>query len=280
MHPDLSAELWPAASRRRDIGAFLQDFGQDWPALLDSPAWQIATQLSAELERRGAAAAALDSEPAFHNREHICDVLLALRLLLRHAPELSLSDTSALLIAMIAHDFDHPGRPNTSRRELEARAWHDIATVLTPLPDQQRSSIRHLILSTDPAEYPRLQRPMASSRARNARAQIAIAADLMASILPLRGFYLGHRLAQELSTAGHPAAQNMATLEGRAAFLSRCPPLGNAAEKLGLQQLINAQLQLIAKLSAHDLRRPWSPEWGAAFATQVEKLGSSQMSCN
>lgn len=280
MHPDLSAELWPATSRRRDLGACLQDFGRDWPALLDSPAWQIATQLSAELESRGEAAAALGSEPAFHNREHICDVLTALRLLMQHAPELSLSDKSALLIAMIAHDFDHPGRPNTSRRELEVRAWHDIAPVLTPLPVQHRSSIRHLILSTDPAEYPRLQRQLASSSARIARTQIAIAADLMASILPLRGFYLGHRLAQELIKAGHQAAKNIGTLEGRAGFLSRCPPLGKAADSLGLNQLIKAQLQLISSLSIPDRARPWSPDWGETFAAEVEKLGSDQMSRN
>lgn len=269
MHPALSADIWPAASRRRDLMAHLQPFGDDWPELLAHPAWPVAVQLLAQVEAEGAVAALAGGEPAFHNREHVGDVLDALLLLMREEPALGVEDKAVLLVAMIAHDFRHPGRPNRTLRELESAAYRAAQPALTGLSAREKRRVEHLILSTDPKGYDRLARPLVHGRTAQACAQMAVAADLLASVLPLRGFYLGHQLAQELGAAGDAKARGVGTLAGRAAFLAHCPPLGAAAHRLGLDRLVEVQLALIAALDPPLRHRSWSPAWGEAFAANV-----------
>lgn len=267
MHPSLSADFWPASARRLPLSDCLSRFAARWPALVSLPAWQVAHELADWLEENGTKG----DEPQFHNREHIADVLMSLEILVAAEPiTWDLTDVASLLVAMIAHDFAHPGRPNQSRRELEAKACRDIAGRLTALPSVQQRQIYHIILSTDPADYTRFTRPLSSGDKAQKLARIGVSADLLASILPLRGFYLGHQLAQELSVAQHPAAEHIGTLNGRAGFLANCPRLSAGAEKIGLNQLINAQLRVISTLNSAARARIWSPNWGNEFAARVE----------
>jgi hypothetical protein len=269
MHPALASDVWPAFSRRQPLSECLVRFLEDWPDLRATREWQIAVDLASAVEEQGSRAAVQDDELAFHNREHIFDVLSGLHCLCRHYPDrLPVSDLSVLLIAMIGHDFQHNGKANQSPRELEHVACLSIEPFLSLVDPDLRRQIVHLILSTDPAGYGRLARGLGTAAQR--RARLAVEADLFASLLPLRGFYLGNRLADEILPSNTMAANSLRTLQGRHFFLQNHSPRSAASINLGLPQLVATQLDVIRSLTQEERERPWSENWGNAFANQVE----------
>lgn len=219
-------------------------------------------------------------ELAYHNRDHVRDVLLALNLLVEACPDsLSAEDMHLTVLAMVGHDLGHDGLPNRTPRELETQSWEMVRDLLAPLALGHRASrrISSIILMTDPKDYPRLAR-----RRRNSvlatQIGLAVDADLFASLLPSRGFMLGACLADEQVRAGLPQAKSLATLQGRSGFLKFAPLLSDASRSLGMQGLIDAQLSVIDQLGEVDRLRPWTPSWGEAFTGLVHeqlKAGSS-----
>ncbi|MEY3659070.1 MAG: 35-cyclic nucleotide phosphodiesterase [Pseudomonadota bacterium] len=270
MHPELTSDAWPAFSRRQSLTDCLAWFLEDWPSLRHSREWPIAVDLASAVEAQGCSAAIRNEELAFHNREHIFDVLSGLYCLCRYSPDtLSISDVSVLLIAMIGHDFLHNGEANQSLRERERVSCTSIEPFLSRLEPHLRRQIVHLILSTDPAGYGRLMRDLDTSAQR--RARLAVDADLFASLLPLRGFYLGNCLADEIFPSDVKSANSLRTLQGRYSFLQSYSPRSSAACSLGLPGLVAAQLDVILSLTPEERRRPWSDSWGHVFADQVRR---------
>lgn len=211
------------------------------------------------------------AELAFHNRDHVHDVLTGLHCLCRHLAEpLPLTDLAALLVAMIGHDFGHSGCANRTPRELEKIAWHRTSHFVETTQPLWQRRVAHIILSTDPADYARLARPLSTAAQR--RAQLAVEADLFASLLPLRGFYLGSRLADEILPSNPDLAERLRTLEGRLAFLKTCKPHSSAAIRLGLADIVTAQIRVIQSLTPPERSRSWSPEWGEDFAARVSTI--------
>ena len=100
-------------------------------------------------------------------------------------------------------------------------------------------------------------------------AQMAVEADLFASIQPERGFYLGFQLSREMALYDPSLAARLQTLDGRMRFLQHCPVLSPAARALGLDRLVRAQITLISQLPKAARTQPWSAEWGRDYAARV-----------
>jgi hypothetical protein len=245
-----------------------------------TPLETLIKSLSDQVEADGQRRAEQGSELAYHNREHVKDVLVALKLLADTAPiALAAEDLHLTILAMVGHDLGHDGLPNRSPRQLELQSSQMVCSLLdrSTLGHQRCRRLRTIILMTDPKDYPRLAQ---RSRRSVLSTQIALAvdADLFTSLLPSRGFLLGARLAEEQVHAGLPQAISLATLQGRAGFLKFAPLLSNAIRSLGMQDLVDAQLSVIQRLGEADRLRPWTPSWGDEFTGLVHdhlQAGSS-----
>lgn len=90
--------------------------------------------------------------PAYHNRQHVCEVMLVAAFLGRlHG--LSASDRQLLLLAALVHDLDHPGRPQrdfVAERHAVLRSQPFLAGGRVPPAGQQR--LVALVLATEPYE--------------------------------------------------------------------------------------------------------------------------------
>ncbi len=271
LNSPIAEDMWPAASRCPDITERLSDLAGQWPDLEANSLWSVAIALAAKAQSMGEDAAANEGELPYHNRDHVEDVLRALALLFTYAPTpLSVDKRAMLIVAMLAHDFGHPGRPNHHAYELEWQAWHAAKTLLDGQSTTVRRGILQLILSTDPASYARLGR--AGSPMHRHLAQMAVEADLFASIQPQRGFYLGFQLSREMAPHDPSLAAKLQTLDGRMRFLQHCRVLSPPARALGLDRLVRAQINLIAQLPKAARTRPWSADWGREYAAQVAAL--------
>lgn len=89
---------------------------------------------------------------AYHNRQHVCEVMLAAAFLGRlhrlAAPQLQL-----LLLAALVHDLDHPGRPGphfAAERHAVLRAQPFLQGAGVPPEAQQQ--LAALVLATEPNE--------------------------------------------------------------------------------------------------------------------------------
>lgn len=266
--PQYGFEMWPASPRHADVTDCLAALAAKWPDICATPIWPVALALAEKVEQMGRQAASLGHELPYHNRDHVADVLLALSALFQPAAtSLSVTDKALLVTAMLAHDLGHAGRLNSHRYELEWQAWQATAPLLAALPTRMQRAILHIILSTDPASYARLNRELPGKYRHIA--QIAVEADLWASIQPERGFYLGAQLGRELASSDPALAARLQSLDGRLRFLRHCPVRSLEACALGLDRLVTAQISLISQMSALERRRAWSPEWGRAYAAQV-----------
>lgn len=264
----VSSTLWPAAPRRQNIVQCLDDLAVHHPAMRAEPAWSIACALAAQVEDSGAQAAVRQGELPYHNREHLTDVLLALGLLFDHATlQLTAGQKVMLVIAMLAHDLDHPGRSNAYPYELEEHAWRQASGHFSGQTPAWRRRVRHIILSTDPRSYHRLDRAILPRQ--RVLVHMAVEADLYASLQPARGFYLGHQLSLELLAHNPQLAAHLDTLEGRLRFLQHCKAHSVAAAALQLNEVIAAQISVIRQLPSEARMRPWSTQWGQDYAAMV-----------
>ena len=247
----------------RLLGAEEQTVRTPLEALIKSPSDQVEADGQRRAER--------GCELAYHNREHVKDVLVALKLLADAAPNaLAAEDLHLTILAMVGHDLGHDGLPNRSPRQLEIQSSQMVCSLMDPstLGHQRLRRLRTIILMTDPKDYPRLAQRSRSS-VLSTQIALAVDADLFTSLLPSRGFLLGARLAEEQVHAGLPHAISLATLQGRAGFLKFAPLLSAAIKSLGMQALIDAQLAVIQRLSEAERLRPWTPDWGDEFAGLV-----------
>lgn len=269
MHPNFAPNLWPATSRLRPLPDALLRLSARWPALANAPIWTCARTLAETMEAEGKRQEIEGGELPYHNREHVCDVLMALETLAEHeCPALPVEDIALLAFTLLAHDYGHDGTQNRFRRELETRTLALIAPHLVGLDAKLRRSVQHLILSTDPSSYGRLARALTTRSQRLAR--LVVDADLLASLLPLRGFYLGNRLADELAPHQPQLAARLRTLDGRHTFLNNCAAHSIAAQHMGLDRVIRAQITTIEAMSAADRERAWSHDWGQHFQRCVD----------
>jgi hypothetical protein len=181
----------------------------------------------------------LDWEPNYHSRSHFKDVCIALSLLIQSQaaftnspaahPALSISAKEAwiLLFCAIGHDFGHDGRINTSPFELEKRSISHIKHWLstTNYPSTEMNGllgyVEPVVLSTDPKNFQTLLTKKINQNRSDLMALLMVEADLMASVLPVRGALLSRNLAMEWKQNYPDMAKSVNSIEGRIGFLER-----------------------------------------------------------
>ena len=181
----------------------------------------------------------LNWEPNYHSRSHFKDVCIALSLLIQsqaaftNSPaahrSLSISAKEAwiLLFCAIGHDFGHDGTINTSPFELEKRSIshikHWLSTTNYPLTEMNGllGYVEPVVLATDPKNFQTLLTKKINQNRTDLMALLMVEADLMASVLPVRGALLSRNLAMEWKQNYPDMAKSVNSIEGRISFLER-----------------------------------------------------------
>lgn len=232
-----------------------------------APVLACMQALAQAIESDGQVRAGQGLEPAYHNRLHMADALLALTALLletrrdrtNSAPTAhSSSHTSSAgpahnewlaILAMLGHDFLHDGTVNKTPSELEWRSVRKLQPLLGAHGVAARDAevIQHLILQTDPVG-------VAASHQKIAGRDFVIddldcltvlvqEADILASSLPGVGQDLTQQLAQEWALFDVPRAEQVLTAKGRLGFLRFGGLFSSpASQRLGLGEMRAAQM--------------------------------------
>lgn len=202
-------------------------------------------------------------EPAYHNRLHVADTVVALTLLLLalrnkqpagSAPSICQPSHGEWLVmlAMLAHDLMHDGRINRRPGEMETLSWRALLPLLkrhgVAAPDQ--AALRHLILMTDPTQVAACHAKMAlrefSIHQLDALVVLMEEADILVSSLPELGRQLTVQLSREWASCAPERAQALLQPQGRLGFLRHAALFSSpAAVQLGLPQIRQAQIDAL-----------------------------------
>jgi hypothetical protein len=181
----------------------------------------------------------LNWEPNYHSRSHFKDVCVALSLLIQSqasianspathsASTISSEEAWILLFCAIGHDFGHDGTINTSPFELEKKSIshikHWLSTTNYPATEMNGllNYVEPIILATDPKNFQSLLTKKIDQNRTDLMALLMVEADLMASILPVRGALLSRNLAMEWNQNYPDMAKLVNSIEGRIGFLER-----------------------------------------------------------
>lgn len=203
-------------------------------------------------------------EPKYHNREHTKEVCISLFLLLNveesdrlnwsqrdqiQWPKFNLYEKSLLLIAGLAHDFQHNGNVNQKDAELEIRSIDAIReTILKHLSTSDMDTISTLILATEFKKVHMIHFSIQQNKVKKPipfieRAKIILTeADVCASVLPQYGEVLAKKLAEEWKRAGLKNSEQLILKSGRRDFLSQVSFSSPHARSLGLNGVVEEQL--------------------------------------
>lgn len=214
------------------------------------------------VEQEGARLARVDDEPAYHNRLHISDTLVALTALLLQQRKADKRPAKAalsihewqMLLAICSHDLLHTGGINRHTSELEARSL----AALTPLMhghgvwDEDQAAVAYMILQTDPslvkASHHQVRATSFSLERLACRTVLIQEADILASALPGIGEALTVKLSQEWSKIDAQRGQSLLSVPARLFFLNEMALFTSpASHHLGLPGVIERQ---VATLSA------------------------------
>lgn len=212
--------------------------------------------LSALMEHEGRALARTQQEPPYHNRLHTADTLVALTALLLRSRALDQAGAikhSAFewlgLLAMLGHDFRHPGQINRFQQEIESATVAQLRPVMRDcglsVSDQQH--VAELILFTDPLQAPPLHQKWRNPQHFDLQQLECMAilleeADILASCLPETGPALGQSLKREWQPLHFVAAQSVATPAGRRQFLESSLFSSPASRVLAIPQKVAEQI--------------------------------------
>ncbi len=227
--------------------------------------------LALQIEADGVNRHATGMEPAYHNRLHTADALLALTALLLEtrknlassadatgADPVASAPAPAEWLAMLGHDFKHDGSVNKTPGELELRS----VRLLQPLMAEHGVStadaklVESLILLTDPSGVPASHQKIAGRAFLvtdpDCLAVLVQEADILASSLAGIGQSLTLHLAQEWALFDVPRAEQVLTPEGRLGFLRFGAVFSSpASHRLGLPAALAEQIaSLEATLSS------------------------------
>ena len=180
-------------------------------------------------------------EPAYHSRKHFQDVCLALTALLaqpitsiqpsdfENPWAISHEDAWVLLFCAVAHDFGHDGTMNQTPFQLEKSSIEKTRVFLSEGSHESDfaaalgEKMEPIILATDPSFLSSLlakfTEPSAKPTKTDCMSMLLVEADLLASVLPMRGRMLGKLLGQEWESINPKAAAAVASDQGRLKFL-------------------------------------------------------------
>ena len=214
---------------------------------------QVVAQL---IEQDGQVRASLNQEPAYHNRLHVANTLVALTTLLllqrqfcgdsRSVP--SHTEWMAML-TMVSHDLLHDGSVNIQKSQIEARSAQHLEPLMNEFGVTQSDQhiIKTIILSTDPTLVKACHeiiknRPFCIEDV-DCLTVLIQEADIMASTMPDVGPLLTKQLACEWSKTNCPGVHALNTLSGRIEFLRNGALFSSpASQLLGVDAVKAAQL--------------------------------------
>lgn len=221
---------------------------------------RTALAIGEAVERHGAAFPP-GGEPAYHDRHHQAETVLAMGWLAGAARRLGLLTTGQAelaIAAMAGHDLLHDGQVPPARGALELRSADAAAEIgaREGLDTEALAALRRTILATT--------WPWREEEAPDLVCRLAREADLFGSTMPELGPRLSRQLAIELAAAGQPAAESVAGHAARVALLRALPPASLPARAIGLETLRAAQIEAYAGVARRLGIAPPSAEAGAA----------------
>jgi hypothetical protein len=196
------------------------------PAVALTPEIASAGQAIAQAVERHGASFPPGAEPAYHDRHHQAEAILAagwLGAAAMDAGVISGHEATLLILAMAGHDLLHDGTLGDAVGALEKRSAAFTDALIIHLPLADRAEITRLIMATVP-----------EASVQDLPARLAREADLFASLTPGLGWRLSHALAAEMAAAGLPGGAAIASHAGRVALLNRLPEMTLPAQALGL----------------------------------------------
>ncbi len=221
--------------------------------------------VAAAIEDDGLRRHRLDSEPPYHNRLHIADTLFCmtdLLLVTRATQQRDLQSAPSdaewvLMLAMLGHDFEHPGKVNQFPGEIESHSVHELQPLMQAagLPEPVRALIGELILMTDPS---RVRPHHEAMRGRSfdlddagCMAMLLQECDILASAMPDIGIGLTHQLANEWAKFSETMGASLLLVKSRVFFLRNQAQFSSpASHQLGLPAMTAAQIRKLESLPA------------------------------
>ncbi len=204
-------------------------------------------------------------EPPYHNRLHIADTMHCMTSLLlatRDAQQRALSGAPSdaewvLMLAMLAHDFAHPGKVNQFPGEIESHSVSEVQPLMQSagVPDAVRTLVGELILMTDPA---RVRPHHEAMRGRafdlddaGCMAMLLQECDILASAMPDIGIDLTHQLASEWAQFSETMGASLLMVRSRITFLSNQAQFSRpASHRLGLPAMTAAEISQLENVPA------------------------------
>ena len=194
-------------------------------------------------------------EHAYHNRNHVCDVLKAVVLLLKHtdiAPKAHVSLMECLITAALGHDLHHDGRGTMSELDLERRSATGVLAIgqEAGLPQADLDFIEGVILATYPPVQLKLRQQLAEGGDLDPNEMLALMfgeADVLASLTPTFGKSLSVALSTEWRKAGLIFASMPDEEAGRAKFLGCYRLVTPSAQRLGVDAMVLDQLRILQR---------------------------------
>ena len=210
---------------------------------------QFAEQVAQAMENQALSATA-HAEPAYHNRLHTADVMVAVTTLMRiqEAHQLAAPEqtwVAALLAAAVAHDYQHPGGVNHSALSIEKATWLSASSMATAVPAPWRGQLEQWILHTDPQTVADNHLQVAHQPFEWCAPWCQVLlneADILLSSTAEFGPSLSTALADEWQKLDFAAHATVATPAGRAFFLRSVRFSSPAAQTLSMPQQVQEQL--------------------------------------
>jgi len=229
---------------------------------LPPPGCLAAGRAIADAVEAHGAAFAPGREPAYHDRHHQAEAVIAMGWLAgtaRHMALLSPPAAAAAVLAMAAHDLLHDGSAGTPGR-LEARSAAAAADLgrQAGLDEVTIATMQRLILATD------IARPAAAKAADDLLCRLGQEADLFGSLTPELGWTLGEALAREWHQLDVTAAPPVDSFAGRLGWLRTLRQPTRAGEALGLAVAEADQIAAFAQFARQLGLTPATPDEGAA----------------
>ena len=248
------------------------NFSEFITILLETPVWKkLAIQSPGYSELCLEFSQAVDDlykdievEPSYHSRKHFIDVCLSTHLLIlqnepikgdvNNAWYLSSDQCWHLLLSAIAHDVGHLGRSNLTPYEQEELAIQHLERFLNSKTFINQSTCKEItkqiILATEPRDRSSLITRVQSGVALSSQDKLGmlmVEADLLASVLPIKGLELGMQLSHEIMPQDEVLANFIKSSEGRLSFLISVAFLSAQSHLLGLDQILKTAILKITQ---------------------------------
>jgi len=203
------------------------------------------------------------AEPSYHSRKHFIEVCLSTHLLVLQNDSirdqnynwfLSPDECWYLLLSAMAHDVGHLGRTNQSPYEQELLAINHLERFLDSKSFTNQSICKaitkHIILATEPRDRNLLISRVQSSNILSSEDKLGmlmVEADLLASVLPIKGVELGIKLSNEIMPQDEALANFIKSSKGRLSFLKSVAFLSAQSHLLGLDQILGMAILKITQ---------------------------------